>query len=139
MAQAKTRPVDPSTDHNAASEMAQCWMNWGTPRKRWVGFFDGYETALAWVKNTPNPTQYTINNSGPSALVSEARDRARAAVPEERVSRPVSSDVHRAYTPFRSEVVTEDVKALRKDARVRLDKHKKDEAADIAAGRTEAV
>lgn len=114
------------------------WRRGGTG-DTWMGFFHDAEAALDWVKAQP-PENYVVNNVPPPTsqrYVKSAITPPRytgvteKALPTPRRQVKKAAARSAAVTPVED---TQEAKVLRKQARTRLDKHRKDEAAELAAG-----
>lgn len=107
----------------------------------WVGFFADVQTALDWCK-TQQPVIYIVNNVPPSTsrtFMDRQTTPPRNPVTKPRtpeglnpfpISRPMNVPV-----PVQPVKVDKDAVKLKKTAKARLEKHKADEAADVASGK----
>lgn len=140
MAKATTVVDDPTrSPHEAHAEMAQCWLKYGTKDEMWVGFFIDFETALAWVKSRPNPDAYTVNNVPPHT--SNSRKTVKSPFGERQTTPADVMPTRRTVIPSKpvrqTQAETAGVRRLKQDAAKRLDKHRRDEAADLERERNE--
>jgi hypothetical protein len=122
----------------------------------WLGFFTDDKAATAWaqtqpfdvvVNNVPPSTSrryitgdYTWGSLADGNTVVPNRISRSADAPRPKRAAPVRRAVQTLPNPFKPAprpVETAEQKALKADAAKRLDQHKQDEAADIAAGKTE--
>lgn len=123
------------------------WMR-GDHGDVWQGFFKDATTALEWAKAQHG--NYVVNNVPPPTsprykpILSVSRGRfTEPGVTPTKTGRvkPAQSvrETKRSIpaAPVAKPDNSEEAKVLRKQAKARLDKHVRDEAADIAAGRTE--
>ena len=133
MARAKSKAVaeDPTQrPGEARSDYAQVWKG-----NIWIGFFIDHETALGWVNGRKG---YVINNVPPATSTLNRRavlpPSQRRPLWERPAATAPARPSRRAKPVVPEAPQSSEVKALRQDAAKRLDKHKADEAADLAAG-----
>ena len=114
----------------------------------WEGFFRDAQTALDWVKTQPHGNfvvnnvppatsrRYITGGARPKPFQQPSRSRTAMGIPT-RVDRTPVREVKRAAAKAAAPVETAESRRLKQAAAKRLAKHERDEAADIAAGRTE--
>lgn len=117
-----------------------------TNARRWCGQFYDDKAAIEWKKSQDNPANYVVNNIGPTDFSKTAPAPARPAKPsydspairrrrEEQAELTRRSRERLAAQRAQTEADRAAMAGVRKDAQVALDKHRKDEAADLKNGK----
>lgn len=103
----------------------------------WLGFFKDTEEALDWIKTQPGHCAYSVNNKPPPTSRT-FMDRTVQAAPRVAVKKATARLTFSGAKPLAPEVRAA-MKDLKVDAVTEVKRHREDEAADIAAGKTESV